>query len=277
MSRVYAIVCKGCPDYLPKTISRLARTVPGSNILLVGDDENFHLSWEFQVNHVRYKDLENRFPERFRALEETFKNGGPNPDSFEIFCFQRFIYLEVFMEATGIESVIHVDADILVYSEPNIASSPGDIVLPAKQGTFYSKWSKKGVSQFNRFVLEEYFFLPPIHRYCDMDALEKFSLNDKIKGVEINIVQERGYEKNRRLDLSLTSFLITEHFEKNLGQEIPHHSAQSESLPIVPEERLKEIFEVKHDHVRISDVFVTFVHLQGCNKRYFDFFIRDHS
>lgn len=271
----YVIICIGRPDYLEKTVRRLSKTVGGENVLLLGDSSTFELSCTHGIAHGDVSTFAESSERSVADLAKVFKNDGPNPDEFEFFCFARFFYLENLLRQTFLEDVVHLDADILVFSPPEIAKRSGDIVLPNTRGSYLSKWTLKGISLFNDFIVNCYFKNPPFFRYCDMDALYLFIENSFTeKKVSVSIDDEIGYSDNKRLDLSFRFFLIKSFFNSLRGGEIRYNSAEAERLPIVGRVDFEKLCKVFDDYVEFNGARLNFVHLQGDCKRYFDYFVK---
>ena len=98
-------------DYLPLSLWKAKQTNPGGDIILLGDGQNAHFS--FLVRHVH----SSKYRKRADAFAKKFVNFSTNPSDFERICLERWLILEEFLLAEGIEKCLYIDSDVLLFDE----------------------------------------------------------------------------------------------------------------------------------------------------------------
>lgn len=270
----YAIVCNCLTFYLPTTLRNLSHVVGTDNVILLGAPDTVKLAAEIGVEHVNIDEISKDVSMRINGLERVFKNNGGNKDRFEKFCFYRFFFLEHLMRNKGIDDLVHLDADILLYGFPDISTAVADLSVPNESGTFLSRWTLEALSKFNDFVVGDYFLDENRGRYCDMNALLHFIRQECPRnGLTIRISGERGYEGCPRADYSFRHFLIDGYFN-NLNNGTGIEIETVERLPLIQESDFLDICHISEEGVTINNRNLKMVHLQGDCKRYFAHFSR---
>lgn len=102
----------GNSNYLPFTIGQAKLMSMQSPIVLIGDSTNNVLPF---VTHV---DM-NAYATQAVAFQKIYRHLSPNGHSYELFCFMRWFILRDFMLAHGLQNIIHVDSDVLLYADVN--------------------------------------------------------------------------------------------------------------------------------------------------------------
>ena len=109
MSFPIVFIHKGYSDYLEYSLRQAKHTNPDTEIILLGDEANNKFPF---VTHVNIKDY-------FKSASEfakVYKHYSTNPYNYELFCFQRWMILEEYLQDTKYSEVFVCDSDILFYA-----------------------------------------------------------------------------------------------------------------------------------------------------------------
>jgi hypothetical protein len=99
--------------YLGHTLAQARAWSPASPIYLIGDDSNAG-AHPF-VTHVNMA----RYASSATAFRNVYRHFSPNGEAYELFCFLRWFYLRDFLRESGLERIVHVDSDVLLYVDVN--------------------------------------------------------------------------------------------------------------------------------------------------------------
>jgi hypothetical protein len=99
--------------YLAHTLAQARAWSPASPLYLIGDDSNAGV-YPF-VNHVNMS----RYAASADAFRKIYRHFSPNGEAYELFCFLRWFYLRDFLRESGLERIVHVDSDVLLYVDVN--------------------------------------------------------------------------------------------------------------------------------------------------------------
>jgi hypothetical protein len=102
----------GSNNYLPFTVGQAKIWSLNSPLILIGDRHNNQFPF---VTHV---DM-NRYAKQALAFQKIYKHFSPNNAPYELFCFIRWFLLRDLMAAHGIERLMHLDSDVLLYVDVN--------------------------------------------------------------------------------------------------------------------------------------------------------------
>lgn len=102
-------VHRGNPFYLKYAVSQAASCMPGCRLVLLGDRYNRHL------RDAEWHPIDESF-DRAARFALVYRHLSPNPVAFELFCIQRWLVLQDFVERHGIEGpLVYLDSDALVF------------------------------------------------------------------------------------------------------------------------------------------------------------------
>jgi hypothetical protein len=187
----------GYSDYLPFTLGQIRAANPDAPIYLPGDADNDRFDFP---NHIDA----GIFSEAVTPFNRVYRHRSTNRQAFELACFQRRFLLRAFMEAAGLEAVLVLDSDVLLYTEAttlynyHIAGHAFGLCIPGAQEPFrwsafphVSYWTRPVIQRFCDFLLDVYTdpkaFAPfqkkwnsHVHNglsggLCDMTALYRFA------------------------------------------------------------------------------------------------------
>jgi len=150
------LIHKGMFNYLLTSLQQAHFSNPNSRIILLGDESN-KKTFNF-VEHYNISDY-------FKTAEEfvkIYKNLSFNNKSFELFCIQRWFILNDFLHKHNIEKCLHIDSDILLYSdfskEDEYVSKiqPYDMTLSGCSPHCMFINNTEAISKFCEFVTDKY-------------------------------------------------------------------------------------------------------------------------
>jgi hypothetical protein len=99
-------------NYLPYTLGQAKMHNMDSPVILIGDDTNNVYPYATHVNM-------NRYCAQAVEFQKIYKHFSPNGFMYEQFCFLRWFLLRDFMKTHGLQRLIHVDSDVLLYVDVN--------------------------------------------------------------------------------------------------------------------------------------------------------------
>jgi hypothetical protein len=143
--------------YLPYVLHQARAACPTSEVLLAGEVSvpGFPL--------LPLKNFENG--KRASAFRRCYQHMSTNPQAYELFCYLRWFYLLEYMELRGLERVLHLDSDVLLYcSTEELALThpirPGEVGLCIPEQSHESLvWLASG--HMGIFTVEA------LHRFCN--------------------------------------------------------------------------------------------------------------
>lgn len=110
----FFIVHLGYSYYLDYVLNQVKYTNPSSEIILIGDEANAHLS-KFGITHINYKDYFDtaaEFAKIYKHYNDYFTY------SFMLNCFQRFMFVRDYILKNGITGgFFFCDSDVLIYDD----------------------------------------------------------------------------------------------------------------------------------------------------------------
>ena len=113
------IIHMGFAKYLLYVLRQIKITNPNSEIFLISDKENKKYSkYSTFVDISKIQSLESK------SFKENYIHLGKSAPNYEMFCMLRWIILRDFMREYNIKECLHIDSDILIFSDLNKALNP---------------------------------------------------------------------------------------------------------------------------------------------------------
>ena len=113
------IIHMGFAKYLLYVLRQIKITNPNSKIFLISDKENKKYSkYSTFVDISKIQSLESK------SFKENYIHLGKSSPNYEMFCMLRWIILRDFMREYNIKECLHIDSDILIFSDLNKALNP---------------------------------------------------------------------------------------------------------------------------------------------------------
>lgn len=113
------IIHMGFAKYLLYVLRQIKITNPNSEIFLISDKENKKYSkYSTFVDISKIQSLESK------SFKENYIHLGKSSPNYEMFCMLRWIILRDFMREYNIKECLHIDSDILIFSDLNKALNP---------------------------------------------------------------------------------------------------------------------------------------------------------
>jgi len=181
------------PRHVPKALIHARASNPHSSIHLIGDSFNSGLVG------VENHDL-NQYSYSANQLAATYRHLSSNSSEYELFCIQRWLYLNEFMAKNHLDRCVYLDSDVMVYSDLSQAALElGEFDMTTSQSSPHCNLvaSKTVLDSFCRFILESYskpiryFGLPEFYHnlqrqgspggVCDMTFFWLFMRNPEFK------------------------------------------------------------------------------------------------
>lgn len=113
------IIHMGFAKYLLYVLRQIKITNPNSEIFLISDKENKKYSkYSTFIDISKIQSLESK------SFKENYIHLGKSAPNYEMFCMLRWIILIDFMREYNIKECLHIDSDILIFSDLNKALNP---------------------------------------------------------------------------------------------------------------------------------------------------------
>lgn len=113
------IIHMGFAKYLLYVLRQIKITNPNSEIFLISDKENKKYSkYSTFVDISKIQSLESK------SFKENYIHLGKSSPNYKMFCMLRWIILRDFMREYNIKECLHIDSDILIFSDLNKALNP---------------------------------------------------------------------------------------------------------------------------------------------------------
>lgn len=113
------IIHMGFAKYLLYVLRQIKITNPNSEIFLISDKENKKYSkYSTFVDISKIQSLESK------SFKENYIHLGKSATNYEMFCMLRWIILRDFIREYNIKECLHIDSDILIFSDLNKALNP---------------------------------------------------------------------------------------------------------------------------------------------------------
>ena len=103
---------RGNSDYLAISLEQAKYTNPNSRIILLGDNLNSSIGTRVGVEHFL---IDNYF-NGANDFSKIYEHHSTNNYNYELFCFQRWFIISEFVKSQNIDSFIHIDSDVLLFS-----------------------------------------------------------------------------------------------------------------------------------------------------------------
>jgi hypothetical protein len=104
-------VHKGYSWYLPYVLNQATYASPDSEVVLLGSPDQ-----PFNAPGIHVENIDNLESRYIAKFVDCYRHMSPNSQAFEIMCFLRWFYLLEYMQKNRIQSVLHLDSDVLLYS-----------------------------------------------------------------------------------------------------------------------------------------------------------------
>lgn len=113
------IIHMGFAKYLLYVLRQIKITNPNSKIFLISDKENKKYS-----RYSTFIDISKISSLEAKTFKEKYIHLGKSSPNYEMFCMLRWIILRDFMREYNIKECLHIDSDILIFSDLNKALNP---------------------------------------------------------------------------------------------------------------------------------------------------------
>jgi hypothetical protein len=114
-----------------------------------------------------------------REFEAAYQHMSTNREGFELFCWKRWFHLQEFMRQNDLGQVIHIDSDVLLYSNPEQLEQAfggfkrGALLVPDRDyntltwcaSGHVSYWTRPLLDEFCTFAMETYQTASGLARY----------------------------------------------------------------------------------------------------------------
>ena len=200
----------GKSEYLRCTLESISRQNAGTNVFLIGDDENKNDAIEAGIHHISRWNLRSTkkalFNDRFRWVQGSRHIPVKNGQDWLRWQWERWFLIECLIDAMGIDRFWHLDSDVIITREFHKAeelfigrSEKELIAFPNLNGLVPSAILRELTSfaleifsdedfidvQRGRFVTETFYAL------TEMNAVEWFfEKNNELKWIDPNEVLE---------------------------------------------------------------------------------------
>jgi hypothetical protein len=157
------IIHRGYSAYLKWSLLQ-ARLV-GNPVILIGNESNEKLD-----KYVDFKSIDRFHSVLYEDFEKVYEHMSTNDYKFELICFERWFVLLDLMEKEGLDVVVHLDSDVMLFNDLHeIVQTFSRDTLAAyhiPKQTYEEKrwigvshtsvWTRQGLRLFCEFITETY-------------------------------------------------------------------------------------------------------------------------
>ncbi len=144
----------GTAPYVPLSLLQARHASPNSELVMLGDAGNRHLSP--LARHVP----QSRHDGMAAQLRKVFRNYSTNPPLFERVCLERWLCIYEWMKAEGHQRCLYMDTDVLLYSEAeplaNKIARPAGMTVAGISGHTNFIQDRAVLEKFCHYILEMY-------------------------------------------------------------------------------------------------------------------------
>ncbi|MDN5214293.1 hypothetical protein QQ020_19600 [Fulvivirgaceae bacterium BMA12] len=154
---------RGYSRYLPYAIYQAKSASPNTDIVFIGNKLNF--------KGIKVEHLDNLYSDEIEEFKAHYAHMSTNSEKFELFCWLRWFHLLNYMRKNKVQSVLHLDSDVMLYSSiEDIKKAYADVPLECalsipKQDSSSFKWTASGhisfwtidaLEDFCKMILDSY-------------------------------------------------------------------------------------------------------------------------
>ena len=140
---------------MPYALYQAKSVSPNTDIVFIGDNLKF--------KGIQVELLDNLHSDEIEKFKTHYSHMSTNSEKFELFCWVRWFHLLNYMRKNDVQSVLHLDSDVLLYSSiEDIKKAYADLPLECalsipKQDSNSFKWSASGhISYWTIDALEDF-------------------------------------------------------------------------------------------------------------------------
>ncbi len=193
------IIHTGFAKYLIYTLKKLRETNKDANIFLISNREYKEYS-----KYSTFVDISKVIKEQSINFKNSYIHLGKSDPNYEMFCMQRWIILKDFMKEYSIRECMHIDSDVLIFSNLEKALKPFynyDISLTNNLAlTMYIK-DVKILEEFSRYLLFKYTDKNEINKLKSMYYDNSYRLNNGVAGSISDMDISREFFSNQNLSI----------------------------------------------------------------------------
>lgn len=149
-------------DELPIWFLNNLKNIPSQQLVYIVTNSSApsHLVNKLNLKFISLKDID--YEKDFIRFRHVYKHMSTHDESFELSCFERYFVLHSLMENFGIESIWHLDTDVIPtpvldsYSNSKLVFSSPYADLSVVSG-HSSKFTIDGLNLFVQFLLEDFY------------------------------------------------------------------------------------------------------------------------
>lgn len=160
------IIHTGFAKYLIYVLKQIKRTNPYSKIFLISDK-----NYKKYSQYSTFIDISKISSEEAKSFKEKYIHLGKSDPNYEMFCMLRWILLRDFMREYNINECLHIDSDILIFSDlENALKHFSDYKISLAHNLALTMYIKdiEILNEFSKYLLFKYTNETEINKLKDM-------------------------------------------------------------------------------------------------------------
>lgn len=188
-----AIIHTGFAKYLIYVLMQIKRSNPNSNIFLISDRK-----YKPYLKYSTFVDISKISSFESKSFKEKYIHLGKSDPNYEMFCMLRWIILRDFMREYKINKCMHIDSDVLIFSDLHNALKPFSNYKISLADNLALTMHIKDIeilNQFSKFLLFKYTNENELNKLKDM-YYKSYRVNNGVAGTVSDMDMSREFFSN---------------------------------------------------------------------------------
>lgn len=212
----------------------IERSIQSNNIVYLLSN----ITPKYQHNNFNVINIDDLMSEDNKKFSSIYQHLHVGPKDYELFCFQRWFILKEFIKKYGMDTVFHIDSDVLLFKDVSQEWNKYDqYTMTVTHGCSgaTSFMTKEGLEKFTQMLIKvykdkSYYFNTLVSKFetmlkfnimggvCDMTLLELFKNNHDLGGgfgrvgEMMQIIDNSTYDHN--INVSDSDYAIEKNIKK---------------------------------------------------------------
>lgn len=201
------IIHTGFAKYLIYVLKQIKRTNPYSKIFLISDK-----NYKKYSQYSTFIDISKISSEEAKSFKEKYIHLGKSDPNYEMFCMLRWILLRDFMREYSINECLHIDSDILIFSDlENALKHFADYKISLAHNLALTMYIKdiEILNEFSKYLLFKYTNETEISKLKDM-YYKSDRVNNGVAGSVSDMDISREFFSNIKEPIGNLSHIIND-------------------------------------------------------------------
>ncbi|WP_295154606.1 hypothetical protein [uncultured Brachyspira sp.] len=192
------IIHTGFAKYLIYTLRKIKHTNKNADIFLISDRE-----YKEYKKYCEFININKVIKEESVSFKNKYIHLGKSNPNYEMFCMQRWIILKDFMKEYSIKECMHIDSDVLIFSDLEESLKPfNNYNISLSHNLALTMYIRdiKILEEFSKYLLFKYTDENEINKLKDM-YYNTYRVNDGVAGSISDMDISREFFSNYNLEI----------------------------------------------------------------------------